>query len=159
MSNNSTDRLFRGIAIGFVIIGLCLAFGSWLTYHRTRAFLASAVSTTGQVIDRTRTSTVKDATYYHVIQFTTDDDKRITVTLRSRSRGWDYAVGRRVPMLYLPADPQHAMLDTFGARWFASIAFGVMGIGFSGMGMLAFMQFRPLPRRAIGQPKQRRARL
>jgi hypothetical protein len=111
------------------------------------------------VIDRTSNSRVKETTYYHVIQFTTDDDKRITITLRSGSRGWDYQIGSSVPMLYLPADPQHAMLDTFGARWFAVIAFGVMGIGFSGMGVLAFMQFRPLPRHAIGQPKQRRARV
>ncbi len=62
-------------------------------------------------------------------------------------------------MLYLPADPQHTMLDTFGVRWFASLAFGTMGIGFNDMGMLAFMQFKPLPRRVIGQAKQRRARV
>jgi len=102
------------IAMGTVM--LAIAGGLFVhERHITKAF----VHTTGQVVDMVEPeSHVRGAHLSSaVVQFKTASGQLVTVVQGSSSTGNTLAFRDTVGVLYDPANPQRAVVDTFGDRW------------------------------------------
>jgi hypothetical protein len=62
----------------------------------------------------------KGETLAPVIEFTTRDGNKVTFT-GSASKPPRYKVGERVKLLYTPASPEKAIIDSFLDKWFLAV--------------------------------------
>ena len=137
-------RLFFGI---FLLVGLGLLGGSaYLTYD-TRRSLSVGVRADGKVIDlyESRDSD-GDSTYRPHVRFTTREGEIVEFTSSTGSNPAAFNVGEPVVVIYDPASPRSARIDSFFQLWFAPLLTGVMGIVFTAVGCMAF---RSGPRRPV----------
>ena len=101
--------------------------------HITRTF----VHTTGQVVDmaeperRVRGADLHSA----VVQFKTAGGQVVTFVQGSSSTGNTLAFSDTVGVLYDPANPQRAVVDTFGDRWGAVAIFCAIGLPMVAVGV------------------------
>ncbi|EFH84295.1 hypothetical protein Krac_5321 [Ktedonobacter racemifer DSM 44963] len=99
----------------FILTGLIMAVKQmWFGRH--------SVATEGDVIDlRWRMGGKGGGVYYPVVRFQYVDMERgeeeIIFVSRYGSRPPSHKVGDHVPVLYDPAYPANAHINTFGARW------------------------------------------
>ena len=118
--------------VGMILLAVCVA----LTID-TVQFRASAVSTTGTVVDvrpRTHCSDGRCTTTYHpVITYRTPDGAKIIFTSDSGTNHRPQR-GSRVTVLVAKDDPGHGRLDSFTEFWLAPLITGLLGIVFTGVG-------------------------
>lgn len=128
-------KLFRILAVGFMLIGLGLIGGAVFSYRSTAAFLRTAVATTGEVIGyERRTNSEGEITYFPVIVFTPANGDEIEFTSSTGSSARGYAIGASVPLRYDPALPFSAAIDTPADLWLAAIVLSILGVAFTSVG-------------------------
>jgi hypothetical protein len=135
------------VAVAVVISGPVLIFVGVRGFVSNEAFLSSAVSTQGTVIDR-----VKHAEYlesgnadhwYPVVRFTARTGQVVEFTPPSGSDPPQWPVGRVVGVLYDPDNPRHARIDTVPTRWGWSVVINGMLVGLGlGLCWIAFLGVR-----------------
>lgn len=128
-------RLFIGI---FLLVGLGLLGGSaYLTYDTRRA-LSVGVRADGEVTDlyENRDSD-GDITYRPRVRFRTREGDSVEFTSSVGSHPAAFGVGETVAVIYNPASPDDARIDSFFQLWFAPLLLGGMGVVFTGFGCLA----------------------
>src|SRR5579862_3760575 len=111
----------------FFTVGMGLLAGALLAWNSSASFAAHATTTEGVVVDQAYHSSSKGGTYSPVVEFTTPDGHKIHVTGSVGSGSPAYARGDRVNVMYDPANPEHARLDTFSETWFLPLLLGGMG--------------------------------
>ena len=158
----SVPRLFFGI---FLLAGLGqLGGAAYLTYD-TQRDLSVGVRADGEVIDlyESRDSD-GDYTYRPHVRFTTREGEVLEFTSTMGSNPAAFDVGEPVAVIYDPASPRDARIDSFFQLWFAPLLLGFMGIVFTAVGCLAFQSGRrpaepaePIPDIADPEPAMTRA--
>jgi hypothetical protein len=135
------------VAVAVVVSGPVLIFVGVRGFVSNQAFLSSAVSTQGTVIDR-----VKQAEYlesgnadhwYPVVRFTARTGQVVEFSPPSGSDPPQWPVGRVVGVLYDPDNPQHARIDTAPTRWGWSVLVNAMLVALGlGLCCIAFLGVR-----------------
>jgi hypothetical protein len=123
----------------FLIAGLCVLFGGFVSWYQTRNFLASCVKTNGVVVS-------------HDYQ-TSDDEEGKTTSLFPIFRfkhpitGTEYTVrsnvsgfmqeGQEIEIIYDPENPKNAKINNLSHTWMIPIIVNILGVFFSFFGILA----------------------
>lgn len=128
-----------------IIIGiLCLGGAGYFGYD-TYKFMSEAVYINGEVIDVKVTYAQKkdsegnmysEATYYPIVLYQLTEAQKYTVEGGGTSDEYGYQVGQEVEVMYLPAHPGKAHINSFWNLWgvsaiitlFALIAFAFAGL-------------------------------
>jgi hypothetical protein len=139
----SNLRQISAVAAFFILVGVgCLIAGGVLCF-RTRAFLASAKTTSGSVIRLEPSTGSHGETMYHIIfTFTDDSGSRHTVRTSYSQHPQPYQIGDPVVVLYQPASPESARIRSFSSLWLAPVVLGAIGVTFPIVGLFAFSAAR-----------------
>ncbi len=120
----------------FAIAGIALlVVAIWLGISST-SFVGTAVHATGTVAELAEKegSDNHSTIYYPVVEFTTADGRVMRFESATGSNPSMYRQGQEVKVLYNPADPAHAMIDSLMELWFAPMLLGFIGSLFSAIG-------------------------
>ena len=130
--------LLNGI---FLLIGLGLLGGAVFSFVTTSKFIGKAVSADGVVVglEERWDSDDNDYTYYPQVEFETEDHRTIAFTSDTGSRPAGFDVGEPVRVLFDPARPEAARIDSFFQLWLLPLVLGGMGTVFSAFGLLSIV--------------------
>ncbi|MBK5971170.1 MULTISPECIES: DUF3592 domain-containing protein [Thiorhodovibrio] len=136
-------KMFGSISILFALIGLVLLAIAAFAYDRTTGFIDTALSTTGTVVELTRSSQSGSSsgggsTYRPVVRFQDRQGTTIEFVASVGSNPPSHRPGETVEVLYPPDDPHKATLRSVLQLWFTEILLGglgslflLIGLGFS----------------------------
>ena len=136
-----TVRMIKVIGILCLVLGIGLLVTAGNLHSRTRQFVAKARTAPGIVVDLARSTssdyrtTGRQTTYAPVVEFTTDSGEKDTFTSSSSSYPPAFRKGESVEVLYDPANPYDARINTFGTLGLASVIVGGLGAVFSFLGL------------------------
>ena len=123
----------------FLIAGLCVLFAGFVSWYKTRNFLARCVKTKGIVVS-------------HYYQTSDDEDGETTSSFpifrfNHPITGMEYTVrsnvsglmqeGQEIEILYDPENPKNATINKLSHTWMIPIIVTVLGVFFSFLGVLA----------------------
>jgi hypothetical protein len=91
--------------------------------------LARASGVPGTIVDVERRFTGKSSAYFPVVSFRTRDGAEVRAVAPQGKVFWSPKVGKPVKVIYDPADPPRAYIDSSGLR-FGPVLFVVVGLGF-----------------------------
>jgi hypothetical protein len=103
------------VAAGFSIAAALLLWGTWHFGREALYLRAHGVRTTG---------TVLNADGGPLIEYTTNDGRTRRFQSHVASNPPKYAIGDEVPMIFDPAKPNRAKIDSFSDQWLATGLFG-----------------------------------
>lgn len=134
MKRNDTNvlRLVGGI---FSVVGIGLLLGGFAFWQAQTRFVRSSAQAVGTVTDFVKQRDSRNrATYAPQVRFVTSDGQKheFTSTVSSNPRGFE--VGDKVTVLYDPAAPNTAQINTFLQLWFGPVLLAGMGFVFSTVG-------------------------
>jgi hypothetical protein len=146
------------VALILLCVGFALALIAGVIALRTESFINRSEATEGVVTElvpvsahNSDSSSSSSTTYAPVFAFTTNDGRHLTVRSDSASNPPSFEVGDKVAVLYDPAAPVNARIDTFGQLWLMPIICGGVGLLFMGFAALAAFALRALKRGAAIQ--------
>jgi hypothetical protein len=129
--------------IGWMLAGVVLLALGTKSLVDSRRFLAKAAVADGVVVDIARDVDLdNEVSFYPVIEFVTLREQVVRFKADEATPRPDQRMGEEVRILYDPANPQDARLDTFWSRWLESIVLGVIGLGFVVSGAFAYRLLR-----------------
>lgn len=133
-------RLVKWVVTGFIGFGLLFgAIGLSLGVAELR-FEKRAAWSGGEVVEL-----VNDGAFYPVVRFVTPRGQTLLFRSGAGSSPPAYEVGARVRVMYDPARPEAAKIDSFGERWFLTL----LSAGFGALFLL--IGVAPLLVRAAGR--------
>jgi hypothetical protein len=116
-------------ALGILLLGLAAYL-----YLDARSFVAEAVAADGTVI-RLDPVRIKYGTRYRpAVRFSTARGAKIEFSSSSRSNSPAYFRGASVRVLYRPADPYGARIDSYSALWGNAATLAIVGAIFLSVG-------------------------
>jgi len=120
----------------FTVVGLGMLVGSFLLYSNTQAFLQSALTASGEVVELVRSRSGDSTTYKPVVEFKTKTGMLIEFTSSSGSNPASYSEGDIVEVLYQDSSPEKAKINSFFSLWGGTTILSVLGsvffiVGFS----------------------------
>jgi hypothetical protein len=127
------DKYFTRIFVSiFGLVGLVFLTVAFFSVRAELKFRAGAVRVPGTVVDLAPTSGSKGGTLYKpVFEFTDNNDVARRVTGSVASNPPSHRRGEAVTVLYQPANPEEAHLDSFMEAWFLPMIFGGLGSVFT----------------------------
>lgn len=139
-------KLVWVFAVIFTLIGLGMLVGSGWTLGTTLKFRKQAQTTEGQVVEydtevsesRSNGRTKRTTMYRAIFEFRDLSGTTHQVKAGSSSSSKGYAVGAKVPVRFMPDNPDDARIDSFMENWFAPLLLGGLGIVFFGIGIGSF---------------------
>jgi hypothetical protein len=128
--------LFTGI---FLLVGLGMLGGAVYSFVTTWRFIGGAIAAAGVVIalEERWSSSDGDYTYYPRVAFETEDRRRFEFTGDTGSRPAAFDIGEPVRVLFDPARPEAARIDSFFQLWLLPLILGGLGTVFSAFGLAA----------------------
>jgi hypothetical protein len=136
-------RQAAAISVLFIVVGVVCLIACGITFSHTRAFLATAKTTSGRVIGLDPdTDSHHNITYHTVFTFTDDSNNAHTIRTSYAQRPQPYSVGDRIVILYPPDSPESARIRSFSSLWLAPVILVTVGLLFPVMGLLAFISAR-----------------
>jgi len=129
---------------------LLLAIGVRVTMNRIE-FRRHAATAPGVVVENVWEE-VSGETARPKVRFRTEAGREIIFVSQTGSQPPTFHEGEPVPVLYDPADPSQASINTFGEQWLETLILGGSGSGFLllGGGVLAFTRKRRFFEHAAG---------
>lgn len=123
----------------FLLVGLGMLGGAVYSLVTTWQFIGGAVAADGAVIalEERWDSDDGDYTYYPRVAFETEDHRQVEFTSDTGSRPASFDVGERVRVLFDPARPEAARIESFLQLWLLPLILGGLGTVFSGFGLAA----------------------
>lgn len=120
----------------FTVVGLGMLVGAFFLFTNTQAFLKSALTADGTVVELVRSRSSDSDTYRPVVKFLTQDGSTIEFTSSSGSNPPSYSRGEIVEILYQETFPERAKVNGFFSLWGAPTILGGLGsvfflVGFS----------------------------
>lgn len=103
-------------------VGAALAFG-W-----SLLFVCTSTRTSGEITRLAEREVDGQTVAYAVVEFDDAQGKRHIIQQSIGFQSHQYGAGDKVPVLYLPNNPQVAKLDNFSAKWLFPIALAVMSV-------------------------------
>jgi hypothetical protein len=139
------------VALCFGLSVILLATGLFAFYD-SQTFVAKASRVQGTVVELVERSGSKGTTYSPVFTFSDASGKTHRIYSGLSSYPASHEVGDQVVVLYDPANPAHARLDTFSQKYFwAFLAVaGSASCFFSGVILLVVFRFFAMPSRRLG---------
>jgi hypothetical protein len=139
MNPTAVKGLFVGLGAVAVLIGL-----AWLGY--SALLVARAQSADGVVVNQevedSSTASVDGTVYAPVVSFKTADGREVTFTSIEHAARSKYPLGLHLRVLYDPARPQRAEIDSWETLWLFGSAFVVGGLALVGAGFGAAWTMR-----------------
>jgi hypothetical protein len=135
------------IPLVFLACGIGLLIGGFVSVARTRAFIAKAVETTGEVVEleeEPATEPGEPLTYRPVVSFVLDSKQRVRFKSMVHSNPPAYDVGESVSVLYEPNRPHEARIRSFTSLWLLALILIGLGLIFSVLGAGLLVGFIPL---------------
>lgn len=111
----------------FSLLGIGMLAGALFLYQDTRLFLTEAAKTEGTVVNFMQTYSNHGITYAPVVHFVNRNNETIVIVSSTATNPPAYAKGEKVEVLYFPAKPQEARINSFFTLWGGSVILGVMG--------------------------------
>ena len=113
----------------FLLLSAIGLAASLFLYQQTQSFVANANTAIGTVTKiSTRVSqsnfSRSEILFFANIQYTTNDAQTVTFDSRIGYNQTLMTPGRQVKVLYDPAEPQEAVIDSFVSIWFKEIIVG-----------------------------------
>jgi hypothetical protein len=139
---------FVGVIFGLLGIGMLVGGIFWGL--RTREFIARAERADGRVIEMVaKRDSDGDRTYSPTVQFMAKDGTQTTFTSSVSSNPPSHREGDAVKVLYDPANPRDAKIESFTELWFGPLLLGgVMGVIFTLVGVgVSIGGFREIARK------------
>jgi len=119
----------------FLLIGLAAMGGAAYLTLDTRRFLSAAIAAPGEVIDLIEVRDSDNGSVYRPrVRFQLQDGKSFEFTSTTGSNPAAFDVGEAVEVLYEPARPTGARINTLFQLWFAPILLAVLGLAFAMFG-------------------------
>ncbi|WP_432201726.1 DUF3592 domain-containing protein [Erythrobacter sp. W53] len=136
------SKIFLWIGSAFVAFGLLFAGIGGYTYIADQQMAETALRAPGTVIalDRRRGSE-GGTTYAPVVEWTDRDGTRHEFTSSTSSSPASFSRGEAVTVMYDPAKPGQAKIDSFGQRFMLPLVFGGMGSLFAILGAVFVFLF------------------
>lgn len=117
------------VGIVFFLVGVGMLTGGFFLWRSNASFAAHAVHADGVVTDLDYQSSSKGkGTYHPLVDFTAANGTVVHYTSSSGSNPAAYSRGDHVAMLYDPANPEHAQIDSFMENWFGTLMLGAFGL-------------------------------
>jgi predicted permease len=123
----------------FLIAGLCVLFGGFVSWYRTRNFLTRCVKTKGVVVSHDHQTSDdeegKTTSSFPIFRF----EHPITgmeYTVRSKVSGL-MQEGQEIEIIYDPENPKNAKINNLSHTWMIPIIVNILGVFFSFLGILA----------------------
>lgn len=116
------------VGLLFLVLGLGLSAGAFIAFARTRTFLATAYTTTGEVRALEAYPDEHGGTLYRpVLRFRTHagEETECRTTVGSSTPG--FQVGQRLDVLYNPEEPSDARITGFMQLWLPTLILGTLG--------------------------------
>jgi hypothetical protein len=119
----------------FLLIGLGLLGGAAFLVVDTRNDIARADKADGTVVALIgERDSDGDTMYYPRVRFITRSGNPVEFTGSVGSSPAAFDVGEPVAVLYDPAEPEEARIDSFFQLWFAALVLGGIGLVFAAIG-------------------------
>jgi hypothetical protein len=119
----------------FLLVGLGLLGGAAFLVIDTRSDIARADTADGTVIDLIgERDSDGDTIYYPRVRYVTRSGNPVEFTGSVGSSPPAFDVGEPVAVLYDPAEPEEARIDSFFQLWFAALILGGIGLVFASIG-------------------------
>jgi hypothetical protein len=136
-------KLVWVFAILFTLGGVGMLVGSGWSLGNTLKFRKLATVTEGQVVDyetsqSTSTSNGRSSSktmYAPVVTYRDQSGTEHRVTSSSSTSSRSYDIGAKVPVRFMPNNPDEARIDSFMENWFLPVLLGGMGLLFFSLGI------------------------
>jgi hypothetical protein len=102
------------------VIGLGLLILTVVIFNNQRQFIETSIISTGEVVDLLEGQ--------GVVEFTTPDGETYKFTSKFGSSNPSYRIGDKVEVLYGPASPNEAEINSFWSLWFLVVLVGSLGL-------------------------------
>jgi hypothetical protein len=116
---------------------------------RTQHQIETDARADGVVIDLIVSRDSDSETYHPRVRFTTAKGQSLEFTSSVGSRPPGFDIGEHVTVLYDPADPEDASIDSFFQLWFGALILGVLGsvmvVGGGGVAVVLLRSARKPP--------------
>lgn len=123
------------VGIVFFLVGVGMLTGGFFMWRSHATFVAHAAHADGVVTDLDyQRSSKGGGTYHPRVDFTAANGTVVHYTSSSGSNPAPYSRGDHVVMLYDPANPERAQIDSFMENWFVTLFLGGMGLVFALVG-------------------------
>lgn len=119
----------------FLLVGGLLLLGAVASYQSANRFLEEAVSATGVVVALEEQRGDGTVSYHPVVVFLDENKKTVRFTSSVGSSPAAYRKAEKVPVLYLPGQPEDARIDSFFEHWGASLIMSILGAPFFLIGL------------------------
>lgn len=134
------------IFASFIAVGAIMLAVGGIWASRVSHFIAGAGRAPGEIVDfDSYVSDDGETMYKAVIRYTVESGQEYEV-LGSTGTSWKPEVGKRLTMLYDPANPQEASPDSFWSQWLGPVVFLGLGGVFAliGIGLWYFLGGKPV---------------
>ena len=111
----------------FTFVGVGMLAGALFLYQDTRSFLTDAARAEGTVVNFKQTYSDHVVTYAPVVHFVNRNNEAIVIVSSAATNPPAYAKGEKVEVLYFPAKPQEARINSFFSLWGGPVILGAMG--------------------------------
>ncbi|MBI3535631.1 MAG: DUF3592 domain-containing protein [Deltaproteobacteria bacterium] len=145
-------NLFKFMVFLFGFVGVGFLIGTGYGYQHTKKFIATSLQAQGKVIELSRHATYDNhnrsaPVYYPVIEFTLPNGKKTEFISNTGSNPPDYEVGDSVTIIYDPAKPRQAKINSFLDIWLLPVVLGFLGTVFTTfslcLGLIFLKQAKP----------------
>jgi hypothetical protein len=134
----------RVMGLVFMALGGLIALGGTMELMRTARFVDHATKVIGQIVTLGPDEGTEGVIHYPT--FTFSDASGIVHTQRSSFGGpFSYLKGERVDILYDPAKPEHASIDSQMTLWSMPRGGIVFGLLFGGFGCFFWYYHKRVP--------------
>lgn len=126
-----------GLILGalFLLAGLGGLGTAWHQFDADREMASKDGRAEGTVVELGRFRTQKGKVRYRsIIEFSDQAGKRHRFASAAATRSPGHQTGQRVPVIYDPANPADAAIDSFTERRLASLIYGFLGSAFTLLG-------------------------
>lgn len=130
----TSTRVIAFTKWGFLVGGCLMLAGAGAFALRARAFVARAATAEGTVVDLVGGASGNSTAWYPVIAFETADRRSVRFRSAAGTNPPAYAPGEPVRVLYDPANPKDARIDSKFMIWGAPSGLGAFGVIFASIG-------------------------
>lgn len=112
----------------FLVVGILFLVGTTFSLYSGMDMAKNGIKTTGTITDLDiSVSEDKSRTYFPIIQFTTQENQQVEFRSSMGSSSYRGSIGQSIDVLYNPANPNDAIIDSTFGVYGLSIILGIFG--------------------------------
>lgn len=135
------------IPVIFLLSGVGLLIGGFVSAATTRAFLGQAVETRGEVValeEEPPTESGEAVMYRPVITYALPSGQKVRFKSKVCSNPAPYAIGDKIVVLYVRERPDQARIRSFRSLWLLSLILLGLGTVFAVLGAALLLGWIPV---------------